>query len=39
MIVGILYYMRISHVDYARLRGESDSANAMISEGSFALLV
>jgi hypothetical protein len=39
MLVGILYYMRISHVQYARLRGDDDGANAMISEGSFALLV
>ena len=39
MIVGVLYYMRISHVQYARLRGDCNGEHAMISEGSFALLV
>ncbi len=31
--------MGISYVQYARLRGETDGANAIISEGSFAFLV
>lgn len=38
VLLGGLYYMRISRAQYARLRGESDGTNAL-SEASFDLLV
>ena len=38
VLLGVLYYMRISRAQYARLRGESDGTNAL-SEASFDLLV